>query len=225
MIKKKKPKTTDRAGDHFQEICSLWNWASNWECTDLFRLLSLNTRMGNLNSRNFFAHSSRGWRSTVKMPVALVCGEVCRWGLPIVPSRGLLSVHKQERGLGREEERKHHHTYLFCYSFLSLFSYPGLSRLDLKGGPPWEEAMEPSQNGGAVMPRCVAGETDLGHGFMWSTSGLPGRATDFLCFCFISSVILSLFPISNMCSSPLFTLRQPRGSSSHSTFPHPWLQL
>lgn len=102
LKKKIKPKTTDRAGDHFQEICSLWNWASNWECTDLFRLLSLNTRMGNLNSRNFFAHSSRGWRSTVKMPVALVCGEVCRWGLPIVPSRGLLSVHKQERGLGRE---------------------------------------------------------------------------------------------------------------------------
>lgn len=116
------------------------------------------------------------------------------------------------------------HLYLFCSS-LSLFSYPGLGRLGLKGGPPWEETMEPGQNGSAGMPRCVAGQTDLGHSFTWSMSGPPGRATDFLCLCFISSMILSLFPISNICSSPLFTLRQPHGSSSHSTFPHPWLQL
>lgn len=144
------------------------------------------------------------------------------WGLVFW---ALTETHCAEEQRERGGEEAPPHLYLFCYSFLSLFSYPGLSRLDLKGGPPWEEAMEPSQNGGAVMPRCVAGETDLGHGFMWSTSGLPGRAIDFLCFCFISSVILSLFPISNMCSSPLFTLRRPRGSSSHSTFPHPWLQL
>lgn len=38
----------------------------------------------------------------IKMPVALVSGELRGRRLPIVPLRGLLSVHKQERGLGRE---------------------------------------------------------------------------------------------------------------------------
>lgn len=137
---------------------------------------------------------------------------------PGAPGQGsdfwaLTETHCAEEQSERGGEEAPLHLYLLCSSSLSLFFYPELGRLYLKGGPPWEETVEPGQNGGAGMPRCVAGQTDLSHSFTWSTSGPPGRATDFLCLCFISSVILSLFSISNICSSLLFALRQPHGSS------------
>lgn len=121
----------------------------------------------------------------------------------------------------------------FSYSScLSLFSRPGLGRLNLGGGSPRKEwrkhkdcislvrqAVQGGSLGVKLHPPILATATPC-------SCVVPRRATTgFLCFCCISFMVLRLFLISNVYSSLLVTLMYFQCSSRNSVPATPPLQL